>query len=119
MSINNSVKYDKIKNNCNHTEQLNKNKILNKSYFFCYKCNHIILLYKNKTYSLYKYIPKEEFEDDINNLQMEFDPILTVKTMLKRQEEQIQYINDKLVLNFSNNYMDETNKEFFENKNNK
>ena len=117
MSINNSNN-DKIKYYCSHTEQLNKNIILNKPYFFCNKCNHIILLNNKKTYSLYNYIPNEEYEDQINNLQMDFDPIITVRNMLKRQKEQIKYINDKLVLNFSRNYVDETNKSFCENKNN-
>ena len=109
---------DKIKNNCSHNEQLNTNKNYNKSYFFCYKCNHIILLYNNKTYSLFKFIPNEEYEDQINNLQMEFDPVIVVRNMLKRQEEQIKYINDKLVLNFSRNYIDEDNKSFYEKRNN-
>ena len=117
MSINN-CNNDKIKNNCSHNEQLNSNKNYYKSYFFCYKCNHIILLYNNKTYSLFKFIPSEEYEEQINNLQMEFDPIIIVRNMLKRQEEQIKYINDKLVLNFSRNYIDDINKSFYENNNN-
>ena len=102
MSINNSPKYDKLKNNCNHLEQINKNKELNKSYFYCFKCNHIILLYNNKAYCIYKCIPKDDEEDD-NFDKIEFDPILIVRSMIKREEEQNREINEKFVLNFLNN----------------
>ena len=104
MSINNSSKYEKIKNKCNHLEEINKIKGKKKSYFYCYKCNHIILIYNNKEYCIYKCISKDEEEENDNYDKTEFDPILIVRSMIKRQEEQIRDINDKFVLNCSNNY---------------
>ena len=113
MSLNNNIN---IKNNCDHIEQLNKTKILNDSYFFCFKCSHIILLYDNKPYCVYK-INSEE-EEEINNDIKEFDPVTTIRNMLKRIEEQIKYINEKLVLNLSNNDIDGNIKENKDSKNN-
>ena len=107
MSINNSSKYDKIKNKCNHIEELNIKKGKNKSYFYCYKCNHIILIYNKEGYCIYKCISKDEEEENNNYDKTEFDPILVVRSMLKRQEEQIRDINDKFILNCSNNYNDQ------------
>ena len=106
-------KYEKIKNNCKHEEQINKIQALNKYYFYCFECNHIILIHNNKPYSLYKLIQKDE-EDKNNNDKLEFDPITSVKLMIQRQDEQIKEINDKLVLNFANN----ENKENDDKKNN-
>ena len=114
MSLNNNIN---IKNNCDHNKELNKTKILNDSYFFCFKCNHLILLYDNKPYCVYKFYNNEE-EDEINNDKKEFDPVISIRNMLKRLEEQIKYINDKLVLNLSNNDIDDNIKENKDNKNN-
>ena len=102
MSLSNLI-FDKIiKNDCNHVQDQSNKASNNKKYFYCYKCNNIILIMNNKFYSTYKLIDDE----DINN-KIEFDPILIVKLMINRQEEQIKDINEKLVLNFSNH--DETN----------
>ena len=102
MSINKTSKYEKIKNYCKHDEQMIKTKALNKFYFYCFKCNHIILIYNNKSYTIYKLIEKDDEEEYIND-KLEFSPIDVVKLMIKRQDDQIKEINDKLVLNFSNN----------------
>ena len=48
----------------------------------------------------------EEEENEIIEEKIEFDPILIVKGMIKRQDEQIREINDKLI---SNNSTDENN----------
>ena len=88
-----------IKNSCNHKEELNKNK--NNFYFYCYKCNNIILLDNDKIYCTYKTLmDDEDFDDEI-----ELDPISVVRLMLKRQEEQTKNINDK----FSSYYDNEKN----------
>ena len=87
------------KNSCNHKEELNKNK--NNFYFYCYKCNNIILLDNDKIYCTYKTLmDDEDFDDEI-----ELDPISVVRLMLKRQEEQTKNINDK----FSSYYDNEKN----------
>ena len=99
MSLNNNGNF---KNICQHNAQLNKTKLLNDSYFFCFKCNRIILLYDNKYYCVYKFNNNEE-EVEINNDKKEFDPVITIRNMLKRLDDQIKYINDKIVLNLSNN----------------
>ena len=88
-----------IKNSCNHKEELNKNK--NNFYFYCYKCNNIILLDNDKIYCTYKTLmDDEDFDDEI-----ELDPISVVRLMLRRQEEQTKNINDK----FSSYYDNEKN----------
>ena len=88
-----------IKNSCNHKKELNKNK--NNFYFYCYKCNNIILLDNDKIYCTYKTLmDDEDFDDEI-----ELDPISVVRLMLKRQEEQTKNINDK----FSSYYDNEKN----------
>ena len=88
-----------IKNSCNHKEELNKNK--NNFYFYCYKCNNIILLDNDKIYCTYKTLmDDEDFDDEI-----ELDPISVVRLMLKRQEDQTKNINDK----FSSYYDNEKN----------
>ena len=88
-----------IKNSCNHKEELNKNK--NNFFFYCYKCNNIILLDNDKIYCTYKTLmDDEDFDDEI-----ELDPISVVRLMLKRQEEQTKNINDK----FSSYYDNEKN----------
>ena len=99
MSLSNSLFYKIMKKNCNHKIQHKKNKsyYYNKSYFYCYKCNNIILIIDNKLYSTYKFSYGEDITEKI-----EFDPIEVVKTMIKRQEKQIKEINEKLVLNFNN-----------------
>ena len=85
-----------IKNSCNHKEELNKNK--NNFYFYCYKCNNIILLDNDKIYCTYKTLmDDEDFNDEI-----ELDPILVVRLMLKRQEEQTKNINDKFSAYYNN-----------------
>ena len=104
MSISDSI-FDKIiKNDCKHVQDQSNKASNNKKYFYCYKCNNIILIMNNKFYSTYKLIDDE----DINN-KIEFDPILIVKLMINRQEEQIKDINEKLVLNFSNHDETDTN----------
>ena len=97
-----------IKNSCNHKDALNKNK--NSLYFYCYKCNNIILLDNDKIYCTYKSLmDDEDFDDEI-----ELDPILVVRLMLKRQEEQTKNINDK----FSTYYDNEKNDNEINNSNN-
>ena len=104
MSITNSNKDKKDKNNtCNHMEELNKSISSHKSYFYCYKCNNIFLIDKDKYYCANKYVDEEK---DFNEI-IEFDPVVTVKNMIIRQEEQIKEINEQLVLNFS--YKEENN----------
>ena len=99
MSLSNFL-FDKIiKNKCNHKEKLNKNISYNKPYYYCYKCNNIILIDNGKTYCTSKLILDEDDPSD----KIEFDPISIVKLMIERQEEQIKDINEKLVLNYSNN----------------
>ena len=110
MSINDTSKNELPKNICDHNDLLNINKELNKSYIYCYKCNNLILIDGNKTYLAYRYMPRfmfdEEEENEIIEEKIEFDPILIVKGMIKRQDEQIREINDKLI---SNNSTDENN----------
>ena len=110
--VKNTSKYEKLIINCNHLEQINKSIELNKSYFYCFKCNHIILLYNNKTYCVHRCKVKDE-ENENNNYfyQIEYDPILIIKTMIKRQEEQNKDINDKLFFNFLNDENREYNNE--------
>ena len=98
MSLSNSL-FDKIiKKKCHHNDIYNNNKSNQKSYFYCYNCNNLILIDNNRLYCTYKLISEED-----KNEKTEFDPIITVRQMIQRQEEQIKDINDKLVLNFSNN----------------
>ena len=87
------------KNNCKHNEELNKMNLENKFYYYCYKCNNIILIDGNKFYCTYKLLDEDKTEND----NIEFDPVIALHNMLKRQEEQIKDINEKLVLNFSYN----------------
>jgi hypothetical protein len=104
MSKQNYIK-GKIQNNnfCDHQEELNKRKLSNKSYLYCYKCSNLIIIDGDKSYCTYKLIDGDK--DSIENV--EFDPIVTVKNMILRQEEQIKEINERLVLNFS--YKEEYN----------
>ena len=88
-----------LKNNCDHNEELNKSIMADKSYYYCYKCNNIILIDNEKFYCTYKLIE----EDRTENEKVEFDPVVTLHNMIQRQEEQIKDINEKLVLNFSYN----------------
>ena len=88
-----------LKNNCHHNEELNKSIMADKSYYYCYKCNNIILIDHEKFYCTYKLIE----EDRTENEKVEFDPVVTLHNMIQRQEEQIKDINEKLVLNFSYN----------------
>ena len=90
-------------NHCDHKEELNKRIASHKSYFYCYKCNNIMLIDNNKAYCTYKLIDDEKD----SNEEIEFDPVTIVKNMIQRQEEQIKDINEKLVLNFS--YKEESN----------
>ena len=117
MSLSNSL-FDKIiKNKCHHNNIFNKNKTYNKSYFYCYKCNNIILIDNNKLYCTYKLLSKED-NIEIND-KIEFDPILIVKQMIQRQEEQIKDINEKLVLNFVNTEETNTNNNILNNDSDK
>ena len=94
------------KNNpCKHTEELNEKITSHKSYFYCYKCNNIFLIDNDHVYCTYKLIDDEK---DCNE-KIEFDPVVTVKNMIQRQEEQIKDINEKLLLNFS--YKEENNRD--------
>ena len=99
MSINNTSKNEILKNNCKHDAQLEKNISLNKSYFYCYKCNNLVLIYNNKTYCTDRIILKEIYENC--NEKAEFDPVVVVKNMIQRQDEQIRDFNDKFTLNYS------------------
>ena len=105
MSINNTSKNETLKNNCKHDIQLEKNKSLNKSYFYCYKCNNLILIYNNKTYCTDRIILKEI--DENCNEKTEFDPVVVVKNMIRRQDEQIKDFNDKFNLNYSSLFNNE------------
>ena len=99
--------FERIKGNkCDHKNELDKRKLINESYIYCFNCNRLILIYNNKAYLTYKLISEEDAEENRN---IEFDPILSVRIMIQRQEEQIKEINDKLVLNFSNNFTSSTN----------
>ena len=115
MSIKNNSQNEKINNKCNHDELINKKESLNQSYFYCFKCNHIILIDDNQTYSVFKFFIKDEIES--KNKKIEIDPILVIRAMIERQEDQIKDINDKLVLNFSNNSIIEEDQDNI-NKNN-
>ena len=100
MSFPTSIFDKTIKNKCNfHENKVKNNKDKLKPYFFCYKCNNLILIDNGKEYCTYKLILDEE--DSIEKI--EFDPISVVKLMIERHEEQIKDINEKLVLNYSNN----------------
>ena len=99
MSLVDSLFGKKVQNKCNHKEQININKANNKSYFYCFKCNNIILIDNDKTYCTYKL---SLIEDDIND-NVEFDPVILIKLMIERQEEQIKDINEKFVINYSHN----------------
>ena len=115
MSLSNSL-FDKIiKNKCHHNNIFNKNKSYHKSYFYCYKCNNIILIDNNKLYCTYKLL--SEVDNIDMNDKVEFDPITIVKQMIQRQEEQIKDINDKLVLNYLNNEEINTNNNINDNEN--
>ena len=104
MSRQNSSKGKKEKNNsCEHMEELNKCISAQKEYFYCYKCNNIFLIDQDKYYCANKYIDEEK---DLCE-EIEFDPVITVKNMIERQEEQIKEINEQLILNFS--YKEENN----------
>ena len=104
MSIPNSPKEKDIKANCcEHMKELNENILSHKAYFYCYKCNNIILIDGDKYYVTYKFLEDGKNKNEI----IEFDPVVTLKNMIQRQEEQIKEINEKLVLNFS--YKEEYN----------
>ena len=104
MSRQNSSKGKKEKNNsCEHMEELNKFISAQKEYFYCYKCNNIFLINQDKYYCANKYIDEDK---DLCE-EIEFDPVITVKNMIERQEEQIKEINEQLILNFS--YKEENN----------
>jgi len=105
MSINNTSKNETLKNNCKHDIQLEKNKSLNKSYFYCYKCNNLILIYNNKIFCTDRIILKEI--DENCNEKTEFDPVVVVKNMIRRQDEQIRDFNDKFNLNYSSLFNNE------------
>ena len=116
MSLSNSLYEKIIKNNniCNHKEQLLKNKSKNKNYFYCYNCNNIILIIHDKIYSTQKLIIEEQDTND----KLEFDPISTIKHMIERQEEQIKYMNYKLLKFYSNNEKENLNENSSNNFNN-
>ena len=104
MSRQNASKGKKEKNNsCEHMEELNKCISAQKEYFYCYKCNNIFLIDQDKYYCANKYIDEDK---DLCE-EIEFDPVITVKNMIERQEEQIKEINEQLILNFS--YKEENN----------
>ena len=84
-------------------EELNKCISVQKEYFYCYKCNNIFLIDQDKYYCANKYIDEDK---DLCE-EIEFDPVITVKNMIERQEEQIKEINEQLILNFS--YKEENN----------
>ena len=116
MSKINFSKKELTKTLCNHNDQLKKNIELKKSYFYCFKCNNLILIDGNKTYCTYRFMPRfmddEEEETEKYEEKIEFDPVLIVKGMIQRQDEHIKDVNDKLVRNFSNTFInDESNKE--------
>ena len=114
MSKQNLSKDNNLKiNYCDHKEELNKRIVSHKSYFYCYKCNNIMIIDNDKAYCTYKLIDNEK---DFNE-QIEFDPVIIVKNMIERQEEQIKDINEKLVLNFS--YKEEINNDKINSNKNK
>ena len=107
----------KSKNRCQHDIQYQNDKSKNESYFYCFKCNNLVLIYNNKKYCTNRIMSNDEEED--NEDKNEFDPILVVRNMIRRQDEQIKDINDKLVLNYSSSNLNEDNKEANGNMNNK
>ena len=107
MSINNSPKNEIFKNNCKHNVRMENNKSLDKSYFYCYKCNNLVLIYNNKTYCTNRIILKEI--DENCNEKTEFDPVVVIKNMIQRQDEQIRDFNYKLNLNYSSLLNNENN----------
>ena len=109
MSINNTSKNETLNNNCKHKAQIENNKSVNKYYFYCYKCNNLVLIYNNKTYCTDRIILKEI--DENCNEKIEFDPVVVVKNMIQRQDEQIRDFNDKFNLNYSSLLNNENNTE--------
>ena len=107
----------KSKIKCQHDIQYQNDNEKNKSYFYCFKCNNLVLVYNNKKYCTNKIMFNDEEEN--NEDKNEFDPILVVRNMIRRQDEQIKDINDKLVLNYSSSNLNEEDKETNENMNNK
>ena len=95
----------KSKIKCQHDIQYQNDNVKNKSYFYCFKCNNLVLIYNNKKYCTSKIMFNDEEEN--NEDKNEFDPILVVRNMIRRQDEQIKDINDKLVLNYSTNLNEE------------
>jgi len=106
----------KSKIKCQHDIQYQNDNVKNKSYFYCFKCNNLVLIYNNKKYCTNKIMFNDEEES--NEDKDEFDPILVLRNMIRRQDEQIKDINDKLVLNYSTN-LNEEDKGTNENMNNK
>ncbi len=76
-------------NHCDHKEELNKRIASHKSYFYCYKCNNIMIIDNDKAYCTYKLIDNEKD----SNEQIEFDPVIIVKNMIERQEEEKEIKN--------------------------
>ena len=107
----------KSKNRCQHDIQYQSNKSKNESYFYCFKCNNLVLIYNNKKYCTNRFMSNEEEEN--NEDKNEFDPILIVRSMIRRQDDQIKDINDKLVLNYSSSNLNEDSKETNGNMNDK
>ena len=107
----------KSKNRCQHDIQYQNDKSKNESYFYCFKCNNLVLIYNNNKYCTNRIMSNDEEEN--NEDKNEFDPILVVRNMIHRQDEQIKDINDKLVLNYSSSNLNEESKETNENMSDK
>ena len=75
-------------NHCDHKEELEKRIKSNKSYFYCYKCNNIILIDNDKTFCTYKLIDDEKD----SNEEVEFDPVTIVKNMKENLEKYLKLI---------------------------
>lgn len=105
----------KSKNRCQHDIQYQSNKSKNKSYFYCFNCNNLVLIYNNKNYCTNSIISNEDEEN--NEDKTEFDPVVVVRNMIRRQDDQIKEINDKLVLNYSSSNANEDSKQTNENMN--
>ena len=69
-------------NHCDHKEELNKRIASHKSYFYCYKCNNIMLIDNNKAYCTYKLIDDEKD----SNEEIEFYTVTIDNNIIKIQE---------------------------------
>ena len=84
---------------CEHKEALEKNKN-SLPYIFCFKCFNTVLIVGDKYYTTAKLIFDDEEE---NNNSIEFNPIIAIQLMIKRQKEQYINLNERFY-KISNDY---------------